>query len=126
MHELFRSYLKSNNIQILDSNKESISFTKAGLNYLFTYDDNDPYYIRLMLPNVLEITEENREKAHKLVDKLNTAYKVAKMMVYEEQQVWISAESFVYSKENLNALFKRFITLLEMVFEEFRREINDN
>ena len=37
----------------------TISFTNNELFYIFVHDKNDPYYFRLILPNVLPI-QENR------------------------------------------------------------------
>ena len=125
MLELFKKYLSSIKVEGIKEDKEtdSISFKRDDLNYLFLFDKKDPFYFRLMLPNVINITDENRESIAKAINKVNTGFKVAKIIVFSGDKVWISAEQFVYCNENINQLFERIIGLLEEFIYDFRKEI---
>lgn len=117
----FQNYLSSNGISFNREDDTAISFEKEGLHFLFIYNDSDPYYFRLILPNVATLTDENRQRMHEIANTLNLRFKVAKVIILDNN-VWVSAEQFVYSRERLNDLFTRAISLLALVIEHFRTE----
>lgn len=65
----------------------TISFTNNELFYIFVHDKNDPYYFRLILPNVLPI-QENRYDVLDRINDGNTKFKVAKSVIINDN-VWI-------------------------------------
>ncbi len=122
MLTLFQSYLSSIGVKAKEESDIFISFENNGLQYLFLTDNTDPYYFRLILPNIASISEENRSKITQVVNASNSKFKVAKTIILEDK-VWVSAEQFVYSNDNINDLFNRSLQLLETVIGDFRKEL---
>ena len=118
----FQSYLSSIGVNVKEVNETSISFESNNLQYLFLTDSSDPYYFRLILPNIAIVTDENTSKINQVVNSSNTKFKVAKSFIIDDK-VWVSVEQFVYSRENINELFNRSLNLLETFMSDFRKEI---
>lgn len=122
MLNAFRNYLSSSGIEY-SLNDDVISFNRNNLQYIFICENSDPYYFRLILPNVLD-TNSNVDKIHRYINNINLTFKAVKLYITENNSVWISIEQFVYSSENITNLFERSITLLELVFNHFRENLN--
>lgn len=122
MLTLFQSYLASIGVNVKEGNDTTISFENKGLQYLFLTDNTDPYYFRLILPNIANISEENRSKITQIINTSNSKFKVAKTIILDDK-VWVSVEQFVYSTENINDLFHRALQLLETFIGDFRKEL---
>ena len=123
MLTLFQSYLSSIGVNVKEGNETTISFENNGLQYLFMTDKDDPYYFRLLLPNIVSISKENESKIISIINSSNAKFKVAKAIILNDK-VWISVEQFVYSKDNtINDLFNRALHLLETFIKDFRKEL---
>lgn len=118
----FIKYLTSIGITPIRQDNSSISFEHESLKYLFVYEDKDPYYFRLILPNIINVTNDNEQKIKDIINSMNIKFKVVKNVIVDTS-VWVSIEQFVYSKENIEELFKRSISLLETLIENFRVEL---
>lgn len=126
MLKLFKDYLNSNNISIKGEEEISVFFNYSDLNYLFVFDENDPFYFRLILPNIMSMNEDNSEKIYKVINSTNLKFKVVKTTISGNNNIWISIESFVYSKENIDELFKRSMELLKSAILDFREELKNS
>lgn len=122
MLNAFRNYLSSSGIEY-SFNDDVISFNRNNLQYIFICENSDPYYFRLILPNVFD-TNSNVDEIHRYINNINLTFKAVKLYITENNSVWISIEQFVYSSENITNLFERSITLLELVFNHFRENLN--
>jgi hypothetical protein len=119
----FTHFLSSMGIVSKDTTDETISFEYNGLSYLFVSDKNDPYYIRLILPNIENINNTNEIDVYKNINQYNNKFKAVKMSVVENS-IWLSIEQFLYSRENSNNLFFRLMKILETVITEYRSHQN--
>lgn len=122
MLSAFKNYLIHKGITIQKEGETTISFSNEGLNYIFVFDKNDPFYFRLILPNVLRINDNRNEILDKINDE-NTKFKVAKSVIINNN-VWISVEQFVYTFEKINNLFERSLIVLRTYINDFREEIH--
>lgn len=122
MLTLFQSYLSSIGVNVKEGNDTTINFEYNGLQYLFLTDQTDPYYFRLILPNIAVLSDENKSKIPQVVNSSNSKFKVAKAIILEDK-VWVSVEQFVYSKDNINELFHRALNLLGTFVTDFRNEL---
>ena len=122
MHTLFKQFLTSKNIDFKNDVEEQITFQLGGFNYLFICEKSDVNYFRIILPNVFQIVAE-REKYEKLINEINHKFKVAKTYITGNDMIWIAAEQFVYSNENIDFLFERCVVLLRLITEQFRNDI---
>ncbi len=126
MLKSFKDYLSSSNIDIIKEDQTGISFEYGGFKYLFVVDENDPFYFRLILPNVLSINTGDQSVIYEVINVINKNYKAVKVFVNDDANIWISVEEFIYSKENIYDLFKRIIELLKIVIADFKAKINEN
>lgn len=103
---------------------DSISFQYNGLQYLFISETSDPYYFRLILPNIGEVNSGNETQMSQVVNQMNLEIKAAKVTI-SNNRIWVSIEQFVYSKDNQYELFRRSITVLEASINIFRQKIEE-
>lgn len=116
----FTHFLSSMGIVPQNTTDETISFEYNGLSFLFVSDKSDPYYMRLILPNIENIDDANEIDVYKKINHYNNKFKAIKMSVVENS-IWILVEQFLYSRENANKLFFRLMKILETVITEYRK-----
>ena len=119
----FKQYLGTKGLTPTTEEEEQITFLLDGLYYLFVYEISDPYYFRIILPNIFKI-ENEKSKYDSLVNDLNQRYKVAKATISNDGMVWVATEQFVYSHEGIDLLFERCLAALKGVIEYFREQQN--
>lgn len=124
MLTIFKKYIDSKGFRIQSEDETTISFERNGLQYTFVYEKSDPYYFRVILPNILKVNTENEQEILQLVNTINLKFKVAKSVIVEEKNVWISIESFVYSTNNMDDFFDRIFILYEVVINEYKEYLN--
>ena len=118
----FRNYLKSTpDVEISKEDNNTISFSYKSYHLLFIYDSTDPYYFRLILPNIINLKDLKKDIGD-IVNDYNSKFKVSKMTVVDNNSLWISVEQFVYTKDKVNELFDRLVNLIVVVADNFRRE----
>ena len=66
--------------------------------------------------------EGEKSKYASLVNDLNQRYKVAKTYITDNDMIWIAADQFIYSREGIDLMFERCITLLKIVIDYFRNQ----
>ena len=120
--ETFESFLNENNISYEYVASDIISFSYKDLNFIFAIDTTDDNYIRMLLPK----TTEKENKAKYTTDKLITLNSNLKVVKFEmiDDSVWISAEAFVFSIENITILYQRLIDVLVFAIDELYKQIN--
>ena len=120
--ETFESFLNENNISYEYVASDIISFSYKDLNFIFAIDTTDDNYIRMLLPK----TTEKKNKAKYTTDKLITLNSNLKVVKFEmiDDSVWISAEAFVFSIENITILYQRLIDVLVFAIDELYKQIN--
>ena len=105
----------------------SIFFDKDRLHYYFYHDaSSDPYFFRIMLPRIEDVTEQNHSVIYDKCTTISTDFKVGKAIIIQGQ-VWLSVEVFVYDNtENVSLLFDRMISVLQLMFEKYKNQNNPN
>ena len=125
MLEKLRKYLiNSKGIQDSDFSyykpNKLAQFTIGSNNYMAEYDSvNDPVYFRIMLPIVEKIVDSQKKQILERVVKVSSSYKVGKVITVGEN-VWISAEVFIYNTYNSDLLFARLIDVLDSMLNQYR------
>lgn len=118
----FISYLDKNGLKYsLYQESGFLSFSLNNLNYLFQWQERDPNYFRIALPNVENSPVINDRLS--IINQLVARYKVAKAITMNNGNLWLVAESFVYSWDNLDSLFARMISLLGQIIDEYRNKV---
>lgn len=120
--EEFISYLDKNGLKYVRyKESETLSFSLNNLNYLFQWQERDPNYFRIALPNIENLPISNEKLT--IVNQLIAGFKVAKAITMDDGNLWLVAETLVYSSENLENLFARLIFLLGQIIEEYRERV---
>lgn len=118
----FISYLNKNGLKyVLYKESETLSFSLNNLNYLFQWQEQDLNYFRIALPNV-DNPQLSTERTG-IINQLVAGYKVAKAITMNDGNLWLVAESFIYSSDNVDKLFARMIYLLGQIFDEYRIKV---
>lgn len=118
----FIAYLNKNGLKyVLYRDSETLSFSLNNLNYLFQWQQRDLNYFRIALPNVEDTPLDSDRTV--IVNQLIAGYKVAKAITMEDGHLWLVAESFVYSSDNIDKLFARMIYLLGQIIEDYRSRL---
>lgn len=120
--ETFESFLNENNISYEYVDSDIIAFSYKELNFIFAIDTTDDNYVRIILPKTTEIKDKAKYTTDKLIT-LNSNLKVAKFEIIDDS-VWISAEAFVFSVENIAILYQKLIDMLVFAIDELYKQIN--
>lgn len=124
MIETFKNFLSAKGI-IPTCSENLLQFTYKKLNFALLTQASDPFYFTLILPNIYTITLENEQQTRTIMAELTATYKVAKFFAVNES-VWLSAEQFVYSRENINALYDRLLSVLQDAYTEFNNKMRES
>lgn len=96
-----------------------IDFKCEGMLYSLIYDENDNQYFRLMLPNIFEVTDENRSLVLYALNEANTKVKVVKAYTPLPHTVWIGFEVLVDSTPVLADIVPRGLSMLRAAYQAF-------
>lgn len=122
MIQTFQNYLSNRGItsRILDQSQTLLAFQQNNINFLLSYQRNqDPFFIRIMIPNIGICNTGNALEMLKLCQ-LTSQYKVGKFVIEENNQIWIVAEAFLYIQSDHVRLFDRLLSVLTDMFNEYR------
>lgn len=86
-------------------------FKQKNLTFYIFWDDKDDQYIRLVLPNIYNVDDNNRIKAIKAANEVNIEWKVIKALVFSDY-VWVAAELLIDKDPNLADMIPRTIQIL--------------
>lgn len=121
------SWLKQNDIKSRNS-KVGVNFVYEGWNFLLWNDADDPMFLRLTLPGILDVTDDNYAAALLACNTLNWNYKVVKASLYEYEElgkrqasVWVCYEQMLEATAaNSDAVVSRAICTLIEAAEQFQ------
>ena len=100
-----------------------IDFKCEGRAFVFFYDSDDDQYFRLMMPNIFEVTDENRDAVLSALNETNNAIKVVKAYTPIPQAVWVGFEILVDSTPVLADIVPRGIAMLRGAQQAFYEAI---
>lgn len=119
IYQLMREYLNKNGIKATEAGKGRLLFSVNNLNFIFDAIDNDPHFLRLSLPRINNQGSQI-DNLYQQILQLNRNYKVAKIVREDDGALWIIADAFVYSLDNIESLFVRLIQALTDMIHEYR------
>lgn len=122
LKELMKKYLQEEGF-CPKEDEYGIDFKCEGRSFVFLYDSDDEQYFRLMMPNVFEVTEENRDAVLRALNETNAGVKVVKAYTPIPQAVWIGFEVLVDSTPVLADLVPRGLSMLRTAQQTFYEEI---
>lgn len=100
-------------------------FEYQNLTFFIIWDDNDDQYLKIALPGIFNVDDNNRDDALVAVNEVNKEWKVIKSVVTDDE-VWVVAEQFVDKDPKLSDLVPRTINILmggRMSFYEYMQKL---
>lgn len=118
----FRNFISiEENANMEKEENLSLTFRYNNLIFIFEYFEGDPYFYRLALPGIFEINDSYSQWIYKKIDEYGFKFKVARL-VKNNNEIWAIADTFVYSDDNINQLFKRTISCLISIYNELKED----
>lgn len=111
LKELMMQYLQEEGF-CPKEDEYGIDFKCEGRAYAFLYDEDDDRFFRLMLPNIYEVTDENRDEVLRALNVTNDRVKVAKAYTPIPNYVWVGFEVLVDSTPVLDDIVPRALATL--------------
>ena len=120
--ELVLDYLKQQGLMPAFDDDNDIKFKYNMLTFFFFNNDDDERYFRMSLPNIYDVTEDNRFAVLEAINETNKTYKVAKLVVSHDT-VWISTEILMDSTPVLDDFIPRLLDIILGARKEFYEQI---
>ena len=127
MLERLRNYLShngaANGVNYITPNR-LLQFSIGERNYLAEYDrESDPDFFRILLPIVEHVGLKLTDVVAQRMAAISSAYKVGKAIQVGDN-VWLTAEVFIYDRLNTDSLFESLINLLNAMFDDYNNRQN--
>lgn len=121
--EIVLEQLNAMGFETVEMNDVGYLFKYEDINYLYLTDEDDEKFLRIAIPNLFEVTDENRFDVLEAMH--DTAYllKYAKVCIMYESSVWALYEHYLSSSDNLTELLEHIIMLLEATAQVFHKKI---
>lgn len=119
--EFVLSKLKELGFTVEEVGEYGYVFKYEGLAILYMPDD-DENFLRFAVPNIFDVTDENKQMVLEVVNATNLAIKFSKTCVYGDD-VWIFYEYRTFEDEHLEDILEHTMLLLQATYNLFYRKI---
>lgn len=99
-------------------------FEYQKLTFLIFWDDDDNQYLKIALPGIYNVDDNNREDALAAANEVNIEWKVIKTVVLSDE-VWVVAEQLIDKDPNMADLVPRTIQILMSGRESFYEHLEN-
>lgn len=99
-------------------------FEYQKLTFLIFWDDDDNQYLKIALPGIYNVDDNNREDALAAANEVNIEWKVIKTVVLSDE-VWVVAEQLIDKDPNMADLVPRTIQILRSGRESFYEHLEN-
>lgn len=119
-----KAYLDRQAIEV-NNTRSGLSFSLKGRRYQLWHDKDDPCFLRLTTPIMLDVTRDNYARVIMSANSINTTCKVSKAVVYdiddaETDSAWICFEQ-ILADDSPDTLLSRFFDMMATAADEFER-----
>ena len=122
--EIILDQLKAMGFEPIELGDIGFVFKYEDMNYLYMPDDDDEQFLRIVIPHLFEVTEENRMAVLEAMHETSLLLKYAKVNIMYESAAWAVYEHRLTSTDNLPELLEHIIRLLEAAAHVFYMKIN--
>lgn len=117
--QAFCEYLKSERIEAHIDDDGDVAFEDENGYYFASFDEDGPYYFRLVYPSLYEVTPANRQHVTEVATRLTGEFKSVQLFVVRGN-LWAAVEQFVADVEQAKGIFKRIKKCLDHCVQKFR------
>lgn len=122
--EIILDQLKAMGFEPFELGDVGFVFKYEDMNYLYMPDDDDEQFLRIVIPHLFEVTDENRVAVLDAMHETGLMLKYAKVCIMYENAVWAIYEHRLTSTDNLAELLEHIIRVLEAAAHVFYKKIN--
>lgn len=122
--EIIVDQLKVMGFEPIELGDAGFVFKYEEMNYLYMPDDDDEKFLRIVIPHLFEVTDENRAAVLDAMHETSLMLKYAKVCIMYENAVWAIYEHFLTSTDNIVDLLEHIIRVLEATAHVFYKKIN--
>lgn len=115
-----REFLKKRGINASEEKPDSMKFSVNTLNFLCETTDKDPFFLRISLPRINNV-DAQIERLSEDIHTLNRSYKVVKIVKGADGYLWIIADLFIYSTDNIESMYDRVIQAMTEMINDYRK-----
>lgn len=122
--EIILDQLKAMGFEPIELGDVGFVFKYEDINYLYMPDDDDEQFLRIVIPHLFEVTDENRVAVLDAMHETGLLLKSAKVCIMYENAAWAIYEHRLTSTDNLAELLEHIIRVLEATAHVFYKKIN--
>lgn len=122
--EIILDQLKTMGFEPVELGEVGYLFKYEDMNYLYQPDDDDEHFLRIVIPQLFEVTDENRVAVLDAMHETTLLLKYSKVSIMYDNGVWAIYEHRLGSTDNLAELLEHIIRVLEVTAHVFYKEIN--
>ena len=111
--EIILDQLKAMGFEPIELGDVGFVFKYEDINYLYMPDDDDEQFLRIVIPHLFEVTDENRVAVLDAMHETGLLLKYAKVCIMYENAAWAIYEHRLTSTDNLAELLKHIIRVHE-------------
>jgi len=102
--------------------EDYICFKNEGYLMCISLDERDPMYLRIVLPHFFNVDKQDINRAHMLINQLNTHYKFGCLTI---DNFMVSSFADIYiNEENPESILFRVINITKEIAHDFCEEVN--
>lgn len=119
-----KAYLDRQAVDV-KSTRSGLSFSLKGRRFQLWHDKDDPDFLRLTTPVLLDVTRDSYARVIMAANTINAKCKVSKAVVFDfddadSDSAWICFEQLL-TDDCPDAVFARFFDMMATAAEEFER-----
>jgi len=111
-------------LEPLDEEKTAYFYNYEGHRFIYFVNDNDPIFVSIGIPAIIEISEEQRPYINKWIQLFNSNIKYVKGYIFEGG-VWLFYERMITETENTDESLAHMIIQLENSMNTFQSYVED-
>lgn len=122
--EIILEQLKSMGFEPINMPEVGYVFKYEEMNYLYMPEEDDEQFLRIVIPHLFEVTEENRVAVLDAMHETGLLLKYAKVCIMYGDTVWAIYEHRLCAADNLSDLLEHIIRVLALAVYVFNKKIN--
>lgn len=125
MKDLILKHFEAMAIDVQELKDMGYSFEYKGLRYLYMPDDEDEHFLRIAVPCIYEVTDDNRTVVLDAVNEANLRIKYSRVGIMYDDTVWAVYEHYLHSTDKLDDLLYNILCVIDVMVLVFRDRINE-
>ena len=99
-----------------------ITFEYRDVSFVCLYEKEDPYYVRILIPNIDTLNEQTSIQTYQQLLALNARFKTGKFILVDGA-LWISAEVMLSGNTRISPVIFSLVNMLVHMREDYARYI---